>query len=236
MKFTNRKIANTILISSLLVASVASIGFSSWLIGNSEVKSDINIDVGDMIDNNDLLMLDTTKGINNSGITCFGYCKDGFVNDNEIDINTGYLYFYLKLDINKIKEAYKNPSDLSTYSSLFITSSLEFIPSDTSSTFTLIDNSYMSAANNSTGSVIAIYTVDEGTITNSLALDNILLNGKFSSTFNGFKYNFFNSNNYIYVTLRYRFNIDYIKTDFEKTIYPYLTNATFKVTFGVGGY
>ena len=99
-----------------------------------------------------------------------------------------------------------------------------------------INNSYMSAANNSTGSVIAIYTVDEGTITNSLALDNILLNGKFSSTFNGFKYNFFNSNNYIYVTLRYRFNIDYIKTDFEKTIYPYLTNATFKVTFGVGGY
>ena len=50
MKFTNRRIANTIIISTLLVASIASIGFSSWLIGNNESKSDINVEVGDVLD------------------------------------------------------------------------------------------------------------------------------------------------------------------------------------------
>ena len=236
MKFTNRRIANTIIISTLLVASIASIGFSSWLIGNNEIKSDINVEVGDFIDNNNLLMLDTSKGVNNTGIECFQYCKDGFVNDGELDLNIGYLYFYLKLDINKIKEAYKNPSDITTYTSLFLTASLSFVPENSASTFNLINNSYMSTASNSTGSLIAIYTVDEGTMTNSLALENILLNGVFSSTINGFKYDYFNNNSYIYLTLRYKFSIDYLKVDFETSLFPNLNNGILKALFGVGGY
>ena len=58
MKFTNRRIANTIIISTLLVASIASIGFSSWLIGGSNSDNEINIDtsigsVGENITIND---------------------------------------------------------------------------------------------------------------------------------------------------------------------------------------
>lgn len=54
MKFTNRRIANTIIISTLLVASIASIGFSSWLIGggDSNNKGDINVTFGDVVEPN----------------------------------------------------------------------------------------------------------------------------------------------------------------------------------------
>lgn len=49
MKFTNRRIANTIIISTLLVASIASIGFSSWLLGgDSNNNASISFEIGDV--------------------------------------------------------------------------------------------------------------------------------------------------------------------------------------------
>ena len=59
MKFTNRRIANTIIISTLLVASVASIGFSSWLIEGGGVKEDngvVDIEVGKVGDFTDCVI------------------------------------------------------------------------------------------------------------------------------------------------------------------------------------
>ena len=73
MKFTNRRIANTIIISTLLVASIASIGFSSWLIGkeNSD-SSNINASVGN-VENNSLF---TIRVVN-----MFTLGPDGLVED-----------------------------------------------------------------------------------------------------------------------------------------------------------
>ncbi len=59
MKFTNRRIANTIIISTLLVASIASIGFSSWLIEGGGVKEDngvVYIEVGKVGDFTDCVI------------------------------------------------------------------------------------------------------------------------------------------------------------------------------------
>ena len=76
MKFTNRRIANTIIISTLLVASIASIGFSSWLIGkeNSD-SSNINASVGN-VENNSLF---TIRVVN-----MFTLGPDGLVEDYTI--------------------------------------------------------------------------------------------------------------------------------------------------------
>ena len=64
MKFTNRRIANTIIISTLLVASIASIGFSSWLIEGGGVKEDngvVDIEVGKVGDFTDCVTINESK-------------------------------------------------------------------------------------------------------------------------------------------------------------------------------
>lgn len=75
MKFTNRRIANTIIISTLLVASIASIGFSSWLIGKENSDS-VNIDasVGNVEDG-------TLFGIGK--ISMFGIGEYGLVSNDK---------------------------------------------------------------------------------------------------------------------------------------------------------
>ena len=76
MKFTNRRIANTIIISTLLVASIASIGFSSWLIGKENSDSaNINAGIGEIKDTNYFII---------GNINMFSLGPDGMVEDNTI--------------------------------------------------------------------------------------------------------------------------------------------------------
>ena len=76
MKFTNRRIANTIIISTLLVASIASIGFSSWLIGKENSDStNINASIGEIKDTNYFVI---------GNINMFSLGPDGMVKDNTI--------------------------------------------------------------------------------------------------------------------------------------------------------
>ena len=99
MKFTNRRIANTILISTLLVASIASIGFSSWLIGNSDNdnKANINIDIGKI----DSSASKYISKLNSTLDTSVSYCSEGFVSSGKIVTKTLILdtYFYFKPDL-----------------------------------------------------------------------------------------------------------------------------------------
>ena len=76
MKFTNRRIANTIIISTLLVACIASIGFSSWLIGKENSDSaNINAGIGEIKDTNYFVI---------GNINMFSLGPDGMVKDNTI--------------------------------------------------------------------------------------------------------------------------------------------------------
>lgn len=110
MKFTNRRIANTIIISTLLVASIASIGFSSWLIEGGEVKEDngvVDIEVGKVGDFTDCVTIDESK--DNGGYIPLYYCSTGFINSSSSSTNTpnnqssGNITFYLKINLVNTK-------------------------------------------------------------------------------------------------------------------------------------
>lgn len=231
------KLNHYIFILSLILISCIGVGFSSWIISgnNSSGKGDVNINVGDYIDNNGIASMNVEKEEN--GVKCFSFCKDGFVNDNAIDINNGYLYAYLKLDVNKIKEAYKNPSDTSTYTSLFFTSYLTFETSSSSNLFTLISENFISTKNDSSCGISAFYysNLNPKRLIN-LNSDSSISNGLLTSNFSGFNEGHFANSTYFYLTLKFNFKIDYEKIDFETLIYPNLVNSKFSFNFGIGGY
>jgi len=236
-KHFNSRLHHYVFILTLVVFSLIGVGFSSYLIegNNNSGKSDININVGDYIDNNGIASMNLEKA--EDGVKCFSFCKDGFVNDNVIDINNGYLYAYLKLDVNRIKEAYKNPSDTSAYTSLFFTSYLTFETSSSSNLFTLISENFISTKDDSTCGISAFYYSNLNT--NRLIYlnsDNSISNGLLTSNFSCFNEGTFTNSTYFYLTLKFNFKIDYEKIDFETIIYPYLVNSKFSFNFGIGGY
>ncbi len=223
----------------LCLVSTLTCGFSSWIyvVNNKFDVGDIDVNVGKIIDSRDIIQLDTNKGDNNSGISCFDYCKDGFVNDGVIDVNDGYLNIYLKLNIQNIKKAYGNPTDTSVYSSLYLGLNLDF---NTTKKFSLISESYINPNTTSKDCGVKVtYTVDAGTQVFSLAGNNIIENGKLTSSYNSFSSKFLSqssSNSYFYVTFSYCFSIDYQSVDYRTAIYPNLQNSSFDFTLVCGGY
>ena len=103
MKFTNRRIANTIIISTLLVASIASIGFSSWLIGKENSDSaNINASIGEIKDTNYFII---------GNINMFSLGPDGMVKDNTIvSSSTIEAIFYIN---NSLAYSSSNSGSLS---------------------------------------------------------------------------------------------------------------------------
>ena len=63
------------LIFLLCMLSLVSIGFSSWSITLDAINVDANISVDNVVNSEDYIYLDTTKGDNNTGICCFKYCN-----------------------------------------------------------------------------------------------------------------------------------------------------------------
>lgn len=61
------------LIFLLCMLSLVSIGFSSWSITLDAINVDANISVDNVVNSEDYIYLDTTKGDNNTGICCFKY-------------------------------------------------------------------------------------------------------------------------------------------------------------------
>ena len=103
MKFTNRRIANTIIISTLLVASIASIGFSSWLIGKENSDSaNINASIGEIKDTIYFII---------GNINMFSLGPDGMVEDNTIvSSSTIQAIFYIN---NSLAYSSSNSGSLS---------------------------------------------------------------------------------------------------------------------------
>lgn len=223
----------------LCIVSTLTCGFSSWIyvVNNKADVGDIDVNVGNIIDSRDIIQLDTNKGDNNSGISCFDYCKDGFVNDGVIDVNDGYLNIYLKLNIKNIKKAYGNPTDTSVYSSLYLGLNLNF---NTTKNFSFISESYINPYPTSKDCGVKVnYTVDAGTQVFSLTGNNSIENGKLTSSYNGFSSKFLSqssSNSYFYVTFSYCFSIDYKSVDYCTAIYPNLQNSSFDFSLVCGGY
>lgn len=224
---------------SLCIVSTLACGFSTW-VWTENSKADvgaIDVTVGNVVDSRDIIQLDSDKGTNNTGISCFEYCQDGFVNDNLVDVNDGYLNIYLKMNVANIKKAYGNPTDTSVFSSLYVGVTLSF---SSNSDFNLISESYINPyVSDSKCGIQVTYTVDSGTQLFNLSGNNSIEKGKLNSSYNGFSSKFLtsqSSNSYFYVTVGYRFSIDYQSVSFRDSIYPNLSGSSFNVNLICGGY
>ena len=91
------------LILVLCMLSLISIGFSSWNITLDAINVDANISVDNVVNSEDYIYLDTTKGDNNTGISCFKYKNNGYLDNNGEISNTGYINAYFIIDLNKCK-------------------------------------------------------------------------------------------------------------------------------------
>lgn len=117
-KINSRFVRGGLLFLSSL--SLISVGFASWNVGNAEgASANFSVDADRVFNIGEIIQLDKSKGDNNTGIACFDYCKDGFVNDDQVDINNGLFYVYAKLDLDAIRKAYGKTDDISVYTSLF---------------------------------------------------------------------------------------------------------------------
>ena len=87
------------LILVLCMLSLISIGFSSWNITLDAINVDANISVDNVVNSEDYIYLDTTKGDN----SCFKYKNNGYLDNNGEISNTGYVNAYFIIDLNKCK-------------------------------------------------------------------------------------------------------------------------------------
>ena len=226
----------------LALCSIATLtcGFSAWIVGGETKGAEVDgikVNVGTVIDSRSILQFNTDKGQNQSGISCFEYCPDGFVNDGIVDVNDGFLNIYLKLDIQNIKKAYGSPKDTSVYSSFYVASNLSF---SSPQKFSLISNSYINPFTTDKDCGISFtYSVDKSTQINNLSGTNSLESGLLVSSYNGFDSRFLSSSSassFFYVTISYRFSIDYEKVVYKNDIYPNLIDSTFNLSIACGGY
>lgn len=91
------------LIFLLCMLSLVSIGFSSWSITLDAINVDANISVDNVVNSEDYIYLDTTKGDNNTGICCFKYKNNGYLDNSGEIANTGYVEAYFIMDLDRCK-------------------------------------------------------------------------------------------------------------------------------------
>lgn len=91
------------LIFLLCMLSLVSIGFSSWSITLDAINVDANISVDNVVNSEDYIYLDTTKGDNNTGICCLKYKNNGYLDNNGEIANTGYVEAYFIMDLDRCK-------------------------------------------------------------------------------------------------------------------------------------
>lgn len=104
------------LILSLCLISLISIGFSSWFIsedGSLPHFTEGSFETDTVIYSKEYIYLDNSKGdldSNNipTGIKCFKYSEDGYLDENDIPISEGYVNAYFVIDINKCKSIFFN--------------------------------------------------------------------------------------------------------------------------------
>ena len=112
-----------LLLTILCLLSLVSIGFASWTI----TESDEEIVYGSMhtdnvINSADFIRLDTSKGEQNTGISCFNYKETGYLAEDGINIsNYGYIYTYYILDLENCFKMFGED-----YSSITITLNLGY--------------------------------------------------------------------------------------------------------------
>ena len=91
------------LFMTLCILSLVSIGFASWTI-SEESKEEVlgSMQTDNVINSADFIYLDTSKGENLSGISCFKYQELGYLAENDTYVyQNGFIYNYYVLDVER---------------------------------------------------------------------------------------------------------------------------------------
>ena len=233
---------NILFILTLVLISSVGIGFSSWILGDTIIKGDngeVGVEIGKYQNLDGILTLDKTKGDDNTGISSFKFNKDGFINNNEIDVNAGCLSAYLKLDTEKVRNVFNNGSN-NSYSSLYVASKLSFNSNNSSNSFTLIRDNYISLNNSSSNKGVntSYFPSSNPERVIELSAENSI-NGEILETkMSGFSDSMISAsgNSFLGITITYIFKINYENVDFETELYPNLMGSKFNFYFGIGGF
>ena len=99
----------------LCLISLISVGFSSWYISKDDFITSIegSFETDKIIYSKEYIYLDHSKGDldNNNiptGIQCFKYSENGYLDENNVPINEGYVNAYFIIDINKCKSIFSS--------------------------------------------------------------------------------------------------------------------------------
>lgn len=237
MKFTNRRIANTIIISTLLVASIASIGFSSWLIGGSNSDNEINIDtsIGSVGEN--ITIHDGAFYIFNSQYAFSYYAFTDGTSYEYVSTNSR-LGFKIKISPSVIEEQISN---ISRPSSLYIYTEIKYETPNNFDMFTSLASNtntrtpkymkYCLSSNDQyyfySEQVTSSYVINDGVYSCSIQSKTLLYKLN-EVTLLEFVKNFASSSGYVYLDVFYDFEL---LQSFDFEMYK-----TLNLSFGVSLY
>ena len=237
MKFTNRRIANTIIISTLLVASIASIGFSSWLIGGSNSDNEVNIDtsIGSVGEN--ITINDGAFYIFNSQYAFSYYVFTDGTSYEYVSTNSR-LGFKIKISPSLIEEQISN---ISRPSSLYIYTEIKYETPNNFDMFTSLASNtntrppkymkYCLSSNDQyyfySEQVTSSYVINDGVYSCSIQSKTLLYKLN-EVTLLEFVKNFASSSGYVYLDVFYDFEL---LQSFDFEMYK-----TLNLSFGVSLY
>ena len=98
-------------ITILSLLSLVSVGFASWTITALDVEEEVSgsLESDIVINSKEYVYLDTEKGDNKTGIKNMQYQDYGYLDsENYVIVDTGYVYNYFILDLEKCSELLKN--------------------------------------------------------------------------------------------------------------------------------
>ena len=225
-----RKIRHLSLLIILGGLSLSGIAFSSWITTNSNPSFDISVDVGDVITTNEYVLVDTSKGNDNSGISYLKYCEEGFINDsNYVDL-TGKLVLYFIVDGEKTYDYYGG-TNLANFTLNF---SLSCYNENSITSLNIFNNSYFDCVPTAYYDQNSNYSQEK---TLSTVFDTSETNtSKCSITTNSTDnlYYVLAGKNNVYFRFEYVFTIK-SNIDFYNSVYNLLSNVSITCKVSLGG-
>ena len=214
----------------LTTVSVVSVGFSSWAI-TTETNAEIggNIEVDNVINSDDFIRLDTTKGdivdavnLIYSGIDSLDYNENGYVNSMGVNGSSGNMEVFYILDIKECKNFF---TDLDSIKVLL---TLKYASSSSTSLDMFANNAYQSIDFSLSDNIKNYKDAtpnDAVQLSVEIDLENILKNYVVNT-----------GQDELYFSIKYDFYASISGGYYKNYIYPFLQNNDLSLIAQIEGY
>lgn len=205
------KIMMVILLFTLV--SIYSVGFSSWIIGDSSIFSNqVNVyfGVGNVILNSDFVQINMSKGNDNSGVDYFKYNNQyGFLNNSSFG-NVASIKFYITFN-------YANYKEINAYNNA-INMIFELKYENYLSDYLLIDSYNDNSSVNVCAAISNSFTYFDSQLV-QLNTNTMVTNEHSIVTTSTLNFNDLNPNSLRYINLEIDFEIEVIDTNVRNNIF-----------------